>query len=70
MATQEDAMTNTPPDWLPALGSTVHLRLIGSRKKPVAYTIYEYKEFEPGGWVFKANGPRGTSITDGIETLR
>ena len=63
-------MINAPPNWLPAIGSTVHLKPRDSKAKPAAYTIDEYKEYEPGEWVFRATGPRGIRLTDGIETLR
>jgi hypothetical protein len=63
-------MTNPHPEWLPAVGTIVYLKVSGSRKKPVAYTIREYKEFAPGEWLFKADAPRGSGVTDGIDILR
>jgi hypothetical protein len=62
-------MTATPPEWLPPIGTTVYLKVVGSRRKPVAYEIREYKEFSPGEWVFKAISPRGVGITDSIDIL-
>ena len=63
-------MPNSSPEWLPAIGATVYLKVAGSKRKPVAYRICEYKEFEPGEWVFKAIGPHGVGLTEGIDILR
>jgi hypothetical protein len=68
--TATPATTRQLPEWVPVIGSTVHLRYEGSRRRPVPHIIMAYKEVEPGDWVFKAVDPYGWTLTDGINTLR
>ena len=57
------------PDWVPAIGETVHLRMSGSGKQPIPYKILEYKQIPEGAWLFRAVDPYGGVLTDSITTL-
>lgn len=64
------------PDWCPAIGETVHLRVAGSRRRPTAYIVGSYENVahpdKDPDWCVRLNYSNNgrLAMTGSIEMLR